>query len=123
MTPTKLLSPKAVDELKALHASGSGKCSPSDWDERRGCCHCEAQQAMIDRMEDILPALLRAADLGPRLADALRGVEAEARTFFIVDARLDAKYERAWNEAVMRVAEGMAEYARALLAEVDAADA
>lgn len=76
----------------------------------------------IERLEDLvgrwfdLPrqVLNLQADLAVARA-ALDGVEAEVRSYFVVDARLSAEFQQGWNDAVKRVANGLDAYVRAAL--------
>lgn len=54
------------------------------------------------------------------LKAALRGVEAETRTFFVADARLKVEYEDGWNDAVEHIAGGIGDYVREALKIDDA---
>jgi hypothetical protein len=51
------------------------------------------------------------------LTEALSLVEGEIRTYLVVDARLTPEYQMGWNDAVSRVADGLAEWVRAALSK------
>jgi len=57
-----------------------------------------------------------------KLEAALHGAEAEVRSYCVVDARLAREYEDGWNDGVHRAADGMADYARAALAQLASVD-
>lgn len=63
-----------IAALRALELKASGDCLPSDFNEARGCTHCEAGESLIAKVlgGKTITALLAQAEAALDLAEALK---------------------------------------------------